>query len=169
MFASLFVLNHLFDLSISENIVNAPFDYYLLLTVFCVTIVTDSLALVTGMTFKGPKLCPRVSPNKTISGAIGGLAGGVAAAFAVYGLFTINVEFVKAFESVASLWTVAILGLVGSVISQMGDLFASYLKRRARVKDYGTIFPGHGGVMDRVDGLIFNASFVLIFALFLLK
>ena len=51
----------------------------------------------------------------------------------------------------------------------MGDLFASYLKRRARVKDYGTIFPGHGGVMDRVDGLIFNASFVLIFALFLLK
>lgn len=169
MFASLFVLNHLFDLSISENIVNAPFDYYLLLTVFCVTIVTDSLALVTGMTFKGPKLCPRVSPNKTISGAIGGLAGGVAAAFAVYGLFTINAEFVKAFESVASLWTVAILGLVGSVISQMGDLFASYLKRRARVKDYGTIFPGHGGVMDRVDGLIFNASFVLIFALFLLK
>ena len=169
MFASLFVLNHLFDLSISENVVNAPFDYYLLLTVFCVTIVTDSLALVTGMTFKGPKLCPRVSPNKTISGAIGGLAGGVAAAFAVYGLFTINAEFVKAFESVASLWTVAFLGLVGSVISQMGDLFASYLKRRARVKDYGTIFPGHGGVMDRVDGLIFNASFVLIFALFLLK
>ena len=58
MFASLFVLNHLFGLSISEKIVNAPFDYYLLLTVFCVTIVTDSLALVTGMTFKGPKLCP---------------------------------------------------------------------------------------------------------------
>lgn len=168
LFATLFLINHLFDLRIAENIVNVPFDYYLLLTVFVVTMLTDSFALIVGKLFKGPKLCPRISPNKTISGAIGGLLGGILGSFVVYWLFSINKDFVSVFNSITSFWTVAILGFVGSVISQIGDIFASFLKRRARVKDYGTIFPGHGGVMDRVDGLIFNSTFVLIYVLILL-
>ncbi len=168
LFATMFLINHFFDLRISEALVNAPFDFYLLLTVFAVTMLTDTFALLVGRLLKGPKLCPRISPNKTISGACGGLLGGVLGAFLVYWVFTINTDFVTLFNSVTSLWTVAAFGLFGSIISQFGDLFASFLKRRARVKDYGTIFPGHGGVMDRVDGLIFNSAFVLIYILILL-
>lgn len=167
LFATMFILNHFNSLSIGATVTNVPFDYYVLLTVFFVTISTDSLAMIIGSLLKGPKLCPRISPKKTISGAVGGLAGGVLAAFVIYWLFSINPQFVLAFDKVASLWTVAIFGFVGSIISQFGDLFASYLKRRARVKDYGTIFPGHGGVMDRVDGLIFNSAFMLICLLIL--
>jgi imidazole glycerol phosphate synthase subunit HisF len=77
-------------------------------------------------------------------------------------------DFVTLFNSITSIWTVVVFGVCGSIISQIGDLFASFLKRRARVKDYGTIFPGHGGIMDRVDGLIFNSAFVLIYILILL-
>lgn len=168
LFSALFIINHLFDLTISVDYVDVPLDYYFLLTVFLVTMITDSLAMVIGSLVKGPKLCPRISPNKTISGAVGGLIGGVLAAFVIYWMFSINSDFVSTFNSIASLWTVAALGFFGSIISQFGDIFASYLKRRARVKDYGTIFPGHGGVMDRVDGLIFNAGFVLIYILILL-
>ena len=168
LFATLFILNHFNSLSISESLLDVPFDYYILLTVFFVTIFTDSLAMIIGSILKGPKLCPLISPKKTISGSIGGLCGGVLAAFIVYWLFSFNAQFVAEFSAITSLWTVAAFGFFGSIISQFGDLFASYLKRRARVKDYGTIFPGHGGVMDRVDGLIFNAAFVLIYILILL-
>lgn len=168
LFATMFLINHLFNLRISETVINAPFDYYLLLTVFIVTMFTDSLALIVGKLLKGPKLCPRISPNKTISGAVGGLIGGVLGAFIVYWLFTINTSFVEVFNSVASIWTVVLFGFIGSIISQLGDLFASFVKRRARVKDYGTLFPGHGGIMDRFDGMIFNSAFVLVYILILL-
>ena len=167
LFATLFILNHFNALNISAAVASVPFDFYILLTVFFVTIFTDTLAMLVGSAVKGPKLCPLISPNKTISGAVGGLIGGVAAVFIIYGLFSINANFVTVFNNVASLWTVAIFGVVGSIISQCGDIFASWLKRRARVKDYGTIFPGHGGVMDRVDGLIFNSAFMLICILIL--
>ena len=60
------------------------------------------------------------------------------------------------------IWQFAIIGAITSIVGQAGDLVASALKRSARLKDYGTIFPGHGGVMDRVDGLIFNSAVVLI-------
>lgn len=168
LFATMFLINHVHNLRIAEKLVNIPFDFYLLFTVFTVTVLTDSLALIVGRMLKGPKLCPRISPNKTISGAIGGLLGGVLGAFVVYWLFTINKDFVTVFNSITSIWTVVVFGVCGSIISQIGDLFASFLKRRARVKDYGTIFPGHGGIMDRVDGLIFNSAFVLIYILILL-
>lgn len=170
LFACLFMLNHIDEILINSTVSfqSSIFDIYLLISAFLVTMITDSLAMVVGSFIKGPKLCPRISPKKTISGAIGGLAGGVATAFAVYFLFAINLNFRNAFELVGgTLWTVAIIGLVGSLISQIGDIVASALKRHARVKDYGTIFPGHGGVMDRVDGLIFNAAFVLILAIIL--
>ena len=168
LFACLFLLNHINNFSFGEKILSAPFDYYILLTVFLVTIFTDTFAMLVGSTLKGPKLCPLISPKKTISGAVGGLIGGVLAAFIVYWFFTINSAFVKVFNSEMHVWMIAVIGIIGSIISQFGDIFASVLKRRAYVKDYGTIFPGHGGVMDRVDGLIWNAAFMLIFVLILL-
>jgi phosphatidate cytidylyltransferase len=119
--------------------------------VFAVVWATDILAYFVGRAIGGPKLAPKISPGKTWSGAIGGALSGVLAGTAVY-----MVEF-------SSLDVrIPILAAVLSVFSQIGDLFESFIKRRFGVKDSGRIIPGHGGVMDRVDGLVF-ASFAALF------
>ena len=97
----------------------------------------------------GPKLAPAISPGKTRSGALGGAVGGV-----VCGLLVV------AAAGAGSLLAFALIALLLSVISQTGDLFESWVKRRHGVKDSGNLIPGHGGVMDRVDGLV-AAAFVL--------
>ena len=166
LFLSIVILNHFTEftsvsaLNLSGNILSM----FLLVTVFAVTMICDSMAMITGITFKGKKLCPKISPNKTISGAIGGLIGGIASAFVVYALFNLSPSFVSDFSAIGgNAWHILIVGVVGAIISQIGDILASLLKRHADVKDYGNIFPGHGGVMDRMDGLIFNSAFVTLF------
>ncbi|WP_117191356.1 phosphatidate cytidylyltransferase [Rhizobium terrae] len=122
------------------------------LFIFAVVWATDILAYFVGRALKGPKLAPRISPGKTWSGAIGGTVAGVVASSALtLGVF-----------SRLSFWTVAIAFLL-SVASQIGDLFESFIKRRFGVKDSSHLIPGHGGVMDRVDGLVFAcfAAFLL--------
>jgi phosphatidate cytidylyltransferase len=122
------------------------------LFIFAVVWATDILAYFVGRALKGPKLAPRISPGKTWSGAIGGTVSGVIASSALtLGVF-----------SRLSAWTVAIAFLL-SVASQVGDLFESFIKRRFGVKDSSHLIPGHGGVMDRVDGLVFAcfAAFLL--------
>ncbi len=114
------------------------------LFIFAVVWATDILAYFVGRALQGPKLAPRISPGKTWSGAIGGTVSGVIASSALtLGVF-----------SRLSIWTVAIAFLL-SVASQIGDLFESFIKRRFGVKDSSHLIPGHGGVMDRVDGLVF--------------
>ena len=113
---------------------------------------TDIFAYVVGRTFGGPKLWPAVSPGKTWSGAIGGLCAGVLASVAFIGLLD-NVSLIR----------LIVMGLLLSIASQCGDLFESWIKRRFKVKDSSHLIPGHGGVMDRVDGLVF----AVIFAVFL--
>ncbi|GGF84113.1 phosphatidate cytidylyltransferase [Rhizobium wenxiniae] len=122
------------------------------LFIFAVVWGTDILAYFVGRAIGGPKLAPRISPGKTWSGAIGGTVAGVAAS----GLLTLGIF------SRLSLWTMALAFLL-SVASQIGDLFESFIKRRFGVKDSSHLIPGHGGVMDRVDGLVFAC-----FAVFLL-
>ena len=171
LFMALIMINHFYELSFIAGMgydFNI-FTWFMLTSVFVVTIMTDTMAYVVGSTVKGPKLCPLISPNKTISGAIGGLVGGVASGMGLYGLFCINDIFkVEMFAIGCEWWILLAVFVLGSILSQIGDILASALKRRARVKDYGTIFPGHGGIMDRMDGNIFNAflslvSFMLIF------
>ena len=140
---------------------------------FVVPTITDVFAFFVGSRLRGKKLCPTISPNKTVSGAIGGLFGGlvgsgiVAAAAALNYYLGWNVMGIRIFpggwpETGVSL---AVLGLLGSVVGQVGDLFASYIKRRAGIKDYSNILPGHGGVLDRVDSFIFSGViFYLYFA-----
>ncbi|MDE1158772.1 MAG: phosphatidate cytidylyltransferase [Neorhizobium sp.] len=122
---------------------------------FAVVWATDILAYFVGRALKGPKLAPRISPGKTWSGAIGGTISGVIAALIV--VFVIL--------GTPSVWT-ACLALILSVASQIGDLFESFIKRRFGVKDSSHLIPGHGGVMDRVDGLVFAcfAAFLLTLA-----
>ena len=165
LFLSIIFLSHFTESSLAAGVVGSDIlSTFLLVLVFAVTMVCDSMAMVVGITFKGKKLCPSISPHKTISGAIGGLLGGVGAAFAVYAIFNVYPAFVTDFSAIGgNVWHILVLGLIGSLLSQIGDLVASILKRHADIKDYGNIFPGHGGVMDRLDGLVFNSTFVMIY------
>jgi phosphatidate cytidylyltransferase len=110
-----------------------------------VTWATDIFAYFAGRTIGGPKLAPRISPNKTWAGLIGGMAGAALLGWVVAYLFDLGAPFA---------WLGALMGL----IAQCGDLYESWLKRRAGVKDSGTILPGHGGVLDRLDGLLAVAA-----------
>jgi len=116
---------------------------------FAVVWSTDIVAYFTGRSLGGPKLMPRVSPKKTWSGALGGLAAGTLA-----GLSTVLIARGHGYAALASwpLAGLAALSAAASVVSQAGDLFESALKRVHGVKDSGRSIPGHGGVMDRLDG-----------------
>lgn len=120
------------------------------LLLFAVVWATDILAYFTGRAIGGPKLAPAISPGKTWSGALGGTAAAIVAGLVVAYYFTSPLGW-AAFAG---------LSLLLSVVSQMGDLFESWIKRRFGVKDSGNLIPGHGGVMDRVDGLA-TATFTL--------
>ncbi len=119
-----------------------------ILFLFAVVWATDSLAYFVGRSLGGPKLAPSISPGKTWSGAVGGALGGLLAGLAV-----------AAMTGWAGLWASAV-ALLLAVVAQIGDLFESFVKRRNGVKDSSHIIPGHGGVMDRVDGLV-AAAFTL--------
>ena len=126
-----------------------------ILFLFATVWATDIFAYLVGRTLGGPLLWRRVSPKKTWAGAIGGLAGGIAAGSAV------------AYASAGTQPLVAgVLALILSIAAQFGDLLESWVKRRFGAKDASTLIPGHGGVMDRVDGLLLAAlAAVLIGAL----
>ena len=144
-----------------------PHGNLLILLVFIGAWVTDGAAYFVGRAFGKHKLIPDVSPKKTIEGAIGGSVF-CAISFVLFGLAAGKVT-----TSSANVIEMLIAGLIISVISQFGDLIASLIKRHYGIKDYGKLFPGHGGVMDRFDSIIAIAPFLLmicaypeIFALF---
>jgi phosphatidate cytidylyltransferase len=120
-----------------------------ILFLFAVVWATDIFAYFVGRSLGGPKLAPSISPGKTQSGALGGTLGGVLAGIAL-----------AAYAGLDNLPLLALVAFLLSVVSQVGDLFESWVKRRHGVKDSGNIIPGHGGVMDRVDGLV-AAAFAL--------
>jgi phosphatidate cytidylyltransferase len=112
---------------------------------------TDIFAYLTGRGIGGPLLWPSVSPNKTWAGAVGGLIGGVAAG-----------TLVAYASGITKLAAVGLVALVLSVLTQAGDLFESALKRRFGAKDTSRLIPGHGGLMDRLDGFLFAALAALL-------
>lgn len=126
-----------------------------LLLVLAMVWATDIAAYFSGRIFKGPKIYAKISPNKTWAGLIGGMiASGFVGAFASV--------FVHSF----GLLTMVLLGAFLAAVAQGGDFFESYLKRKFGVKDSGTIIPGHGGVLDRVDGLTTAVPLFTIISLF---
>lgn len=126
-------------------------------------------AYLVGSLLKGKKLCPAISPNKTISGAIGGLLGGIAASVLTYVLLNaINYEFTLGISSTPLLVLFMVLsGAVLSAADELGDLVESFIKRKTGIKDMGTLFPGHGGMLDRIDGLSFVTLFSFVIFSFL--
>ena len=139
--------------------------FFILLTL-CFAWGGDSAAYFAGRFFGKHKLAPEVSPKKTIEGAIGGILGSVVlgiAAMAIYAPLSRNVEAFTATNSSLTLYLViAVMAMISSVLGILGDLFASAVKRQVGIKDYGTIFPGHGGILDRFDSVMFIAPFVTI-------
>lgn len=133
-----------------------------LLLVFAVSPLCDTMAYFVGSALRGKKLCPAISPNKTISGAIGGIAGGAIGGVAVYffsnWLYSAGVLAGEAF-TVGALWADVIIFIVAgalfAALTELGDLAESVIKRKLGIKDMGKLFPGHGGMMDRIDGLSF--------------
>lgn len=150
-------------------------DYGNLLAIFYILFVTlfsDAFALFSGMLFGKKKLIEDVSPKKTVAGAYGAYFGGLLGATVVLLLFDVfrvfdafpNVGLTRIFDHIyVSVPVYLIFALVCTTLAVFGDLAASHLKRKMSIKDFGKIFPGHGGVMDRLDSLLFVAPAVFIF------
>lgn len=148
-----------------------PYRCTAIMMIFGIPAFSDVCAYFVGSTVKGKKLAPSISPNKTISGAIGGLFGGMAAAGVILLFAYLSVHFginVLGAGMLTDSWTTTIIhflviGLLGSVFSQGGDLFASYIKRNIGIKDFSNLLPGHGGILDRVDGMMFAGVFIYLY------
>lgn len=133
----------------------------LIILPFVVAFLSDAFALFAGMAFGKHKLAPELSPKKTVEGAIGGFAGAIVCTV-LYGVvlqlgFSMQVNYLY----------LIVYGALGSVVSQLGDLSFSYIKREYGLKDFGNIFPGHGGVLDRFDSVIFCAPLIELLIHFL--
>lgn len=126
-------------------------SYQIVFWVMLVTWSTDIFAYFAGRSIGGPKLAPKISPNKTWAGLIGGMLGAAIVGWIAARGFDLRGAFLY-------------LGGAMGLLAQMGDLYESWLKRRAGVKDSGTILPGHGGVLDRLDGLlpVILVTFILL-------
>jgi phosphatidate cytidylyltransferase len=133
--------------------------FLLVLTVFLMVAATDTLAYYVGSRFGSRTLFNRISPNKTWEGSIGGLLGAVIVALIMK--FTL-MKFMN--------WTdFSALIVICGILSQFGDLVESMFKRSVEVKDSGTLLPGHGGFLDRIDGLLFAAPLVYVYFFYMAK
>jgi len=145
-----FILFSLFFI-LSDN-----FQFKIVLFTLLLTCISSDLGgYIFGKIFKGPKIS-KISPNKTISGSIGSFIFSSLTFCGLFFLMTKNINYI-----------IILTGVITSLVCQIGDLFFSYLKRRANKKDTGNLLPGHGGVLDRIDGIIFGlpAGFIFLIAL----
>ena len=129
-------------------------DYFHLLLVVIICVSTDIGGYVFGNIFKGPKLT-KISPKKTYSGVIG--------SFLLSLIFTnLFLDFLSNVETFEFTKEMFLFILLVSLVSQIGDIIISYFKRKSKIKDTGTIIPGHGGILDRIDGMIFAFPFAYV-------
>ena len=166
----MFMLNHFGQYFKIDHI-----GYVLIILTFGVSMATDTFAYIFGMLFgqNKAKFAPEISPKKSVVGAVAGVIGGFIISIVAWVLFyhldLLNTGITKILSTASSLALFSMIGLVGSFATQFGDLLASSIKRQAGIKDFGKILPGHGGIMDRIDGEIFCGVVVaLFFAIFLM-
>lgn len=140
------------------------YGIYIVWMIFISSWICDTCAYLTGILIGKHKMTPRLSPKKSIEGAVGGVAGS-ALVGGLYGYFV--VEGVVTGQEIT--WVFVLISAIGAMISQVGDLAASAVKRNYGIKDYGHLIPGHGGIMDRFDSVIFTAPMIYTLALLLIK
>lgn len=137
---------------------------YLYLVAMILPIVSDTFAYFTGVFFGKHKLIPDVSPKKTVEGAVGGIVcSGIA--LVIFAMIMLGQNGFGA--TILQYAGVFLAGALIALLSQVGDLLASLIKRRYGIKDYGVIFPGHGGVLDRLDSILITSPLVLVFSFIL--
>lgn len=153
-----------------QDIPNAAMALAALLIAFFLASINDVFALFTGMALGKHKLSPEISPKKTIEGSISGLIASAVFAMLVAWLLdwaqaagVAQALRIGEAEAEFSIPGFAMMGVFAGAMSQIGDLTASLVKRHCGVKDYGTIFPGHGGIMDRFDGILFCGAVCAVF------
>jgi phosphatidate cytidylyltransferase len=152
LFASLFAINITFDVNMSRLII---------FMAFFIAMVTDTFAYIFGSLLGKRKLCEHISPKKSVEGAVFGYLFGLIATVMI-GLF-----MQKLFSVDIPIINFVILGFILPALVQIGDLFASMIKRYYGIKDFGTIFPGHGGFMDRLDSSLFVFPVVYLYFVFI--
>ena len=151
MFSTLYVsifMGHLILIRALEN------GVYLVWIVIIGAFFTDIFAYFGGSFFGKHKLCPKLSPKKTVEGAVSGILG------SIFGMIAYGYVLKTAFSFTPDFIALTVVALITSVVSQLGDLSASSIKRQYGIKDYGNLMPGHGGAMDRFDSIMFAAPFV---------
>lgn len=142
---------------------NLEGGFYYVWLIFIGAFATDTFAYFTGMKLGKNKLLPEISPKKTVEGSLGGVAGCILIAL-LYGVFINYMHYLRPIP----LYHFIVLGLLCGIISQIGDWAASAIKRYVKVKDYGNIMPGHGGVLDRFDSILFVAPVVYYYISFII-
>ncbi len=167
LISTIFVLLYPLLITSMVFVANQRLGFLPLLLAIGTSLMADAFAYFVGSIFKGPKIFPKISPKKTYSGCIGGLFGGVAGALIVYAVFEVAgfptyVKFTFTDFVIGNGWGkgwvigfYCLVGFVLGIVSEVGDLFASAIKRRFDVKDYSALLGTHGGVMDRIDSIIF--------------
>lgn len=163
----------LFGLLIAPTYIEAPvFARVVTGLTYYTAIFNDVAAYEIGSLYGKKLLAPKLSPKKTVEGSLAGLAGSALTAVIVPLIMRGVCALVPAWQQYAnqfpSMWICILFGVIAGFTAQLGDLCASAIKRYCGVKDYGTIFPGHGGVMDRMDSHLFNGVCAAIFMVFLM-
>ena len=154
-FGSIFIVISFYTIFNIRNEFDRDYFHLLLVVIICVS--TDIGGYVFGNIFKGPKLT-KISPKKTYSGVIG--------SFLLSLIFTnLFLDFLSNVETFEFTKEMFLFILLVSLVSQIGDIIISYFKRKSKIKDTGTIIPGHGGILDRIDGMIFALPFAYVFFL----
>lgn len=143
---------------------NLEHGIYIVWLIFISSWICDTCAYLVGMAFGKHKLAPVLSPKKSVEGAIGGIAGA-----ALVGLIYAFILGKTVISESNMLWVFPVISAIGAMISQVGDLAASAIKRNFDIKDYGKLIPGHGGIMDRFDSVVFTAPMIYYLAVLLLK
>ena len=155
LFGTIFIVISFYSIFNIRNEFDRDYFHLLLVVIICVS--TDIGGYVFGNIFKGPKLT-RISPKKTYSGVIG--------SFLLSLIFTnLFLDFLSNVETFEFTKEMFLFILLVSLVSQIGDIIISYFKRKSKIKDTGTIIPGHGGILDRIDGMIFALPFAYVFFL----
>ena len=165
IFFSFIVLVNIKNVSVLNT--NVYIGKYFVWIIFIASWMCDTAAYYAGRHLGKHKLCPKVSPNKTVEGSIGGLLGSIVSCV-VFGQLIItygtNINLLH-----INLFNYALIGLLCGIFSQFGDLAASSIKRHVNVKDYGNLIPGHGGILDRFDSILFSSVIVYYYLTFILN